>query len=303
MKKIGIMGMGAIGGLLASQIADNGRDTVYILGDEKRIQKYEEQHWIAVNGKDYTFKGMTPADAEVLDLIILSVKYHHLKEVIPFMAPFIGEQTTIISLMNGIDSESLVGEVYGSDKLLHSFIVEISAVKKGRDIQTAGGVVVFNSLSGDRQRVNALAAFFDRNGIAYRIPENMMKEMWWKFMINVGVNQVSAVLNAPYGDCRRIDHIGHLMDAAMKEVIDLSRYEQVNLTAADLERWHSVLRELNPKGLTSMLQDMRAKRKTEVEMFAGVVRKLGKQYSYPTPVNDMLYRLIKAKEAQEGLGI
>lgn len=53
---------------------------------------------------------------------------------------------------------------------------------------------------------------------------------------------------------------------------------------------------LNPEGMTSMLQDMRAKRKTEVEMFAGVVSKLGKKHEIPTPVNDMLYELIKAKE-------
>lgn len=301
MKKIGIMGMGAIGGMLASRIVDHGIDTVYILGDEERIKRYEKQNWISVNGKDYAFNGMTPKNAEVLDLIILSIKYHHLKEVIPFMAPYIGENTTIVSLMNGIDSENLVGDVYGMDKMMHAFIVAISAVKKGRDIQATEGVIVFNTLREDLDRVNALASFFKRNDIAYRIPDDIMKEIWWKFMINVGVNQVSAVLNAPYGDCQSIDPIGLLIDAAMIEVIELSKYENVHLTMADLDRWHPILQDLAPEGLTSMLQDMRAKRKTEVDMFAGVVRSLGNKHGYPTPVNNVLYHLIKAKEAQVGI--
>jgi 2-dehydropantoate 2-reductase len=301
MKTIGILGMGAIGGMLASHIVDHGSDTVYILGDEERIERYNNQNWICVNGKEYTLMGMTPKNAEILDLIILAVKYHHLKEVIPFMAPFIGDHTTIVSLMNGIDSENLVGEVYGMDKIVHAFIVAISAVKKGRAIQATAGEVVFNSIRGDQEKVAALSSFFKRNGISHRIPDDILKEIWWKFMINVGVNQVSAVLDAPYGDCQSIEPIGELIDAAMMEVIELSKYEKVHLTMADLERWHLVLQDLAPEGLTSMLQDMRARRKTEVEMFAGVVQRLGIQHGYPTPVNDVLFHLIKAKEAQEGV--
>ncbi len=296
INKVGVLGMGAIGGLVAAQIYDYDPQNVYILGDKERIKRYEEQGWIQVNGKDYQFNGLSPENPQTLDLIILSVKYHHLKDVISLMKNFVGEKTIIISLMNGIDTENVVGEVYGMEKLLHSFIVEISAVKKGREITANKGKIVFNSLNKDNEKAVALSKFFDDAQIIYEVADDILKEIWWKFMINVGVNQVSAVLDAPYGMCQKSDEIRSLMDKAMKEVIELSKYEGANLTEEDLTRWYPVLEALNPEGMTSMLQDMKAKRKTEVEMFAGVVSGLGKKQKVLTPVNDMLFELIKAKE-------
>lgn len=296
INKVGILGMGAIGGLLAAQIYDYNPQSLYILGEEERIKRYEDEGWIQVNGKDYHFTGLNPQEPQALDLIILSVKYHHLEKAIQLMKPFLGENTIIISLMNGIDTENEIARVYGMERLLYSFIVEISAVKEGRKITANKGKIVFNSLKANDKKVLALSEFFDNAQIVYKIADDIMKEIWWKFMINVGVNQVSAVLDAPYGKCQRIEEIRELMDSAMKEVIALSKLEGANLTEEDLTRWYPILDALNPDGMTSMLQDMRAKRKTEVEMFAGVVSKLGKKHEIPTPVNDMLYQLIKAKE-------
>ena len=296
INKVGILGMGAIGGLLAAQIYDYNPQSVYILGEQKRIKRYQDEGWITVNGKDYDFTGLSPEASQTLDLIILSVKYHHLEKAIPLMKPFMNENTIIISLMNGIDTENEIGAVYGMEKLLYSFIVEISAVKKGKKITANKGKIVFNSLIPNDKKVMALSEFFNRTQIVYEIADDIMKEIWWKFMINVGVNQVSAVLDAPYGKCQKIDEIRELMDGAMKEVIALSKLEGANLTREDLMRWYPILDALNPDGMTSMLQDMRGKRKTEVEMFAGVVSRLGKKHKLPTPVNDILYQLIKAKE-------
>jgi 2-dehydropantoate 2-reductase len=84
----------------------------------------------------------------------------------------------------------------------------------------------------------------------------------------------------------------------MREVIRLSEKAQVNLTAEDIKRFNEILLDLNPQGKTSMLQDVEAGRKTEVEMFAGKVIALGRQYHVPTPVNQRLFDLIKEIEAK-----
>jgi 2-dehydropantoate 2-reductase len=88
------------------------------------------------------------------------------------------------------------------------------------------------------------------------------------------------------------------MESAMREVIRLSEKAQVNLTAEDIKRFNEILLDLNPQGKTSMLQDVEAGRKTEVEMFAGKVIALGRQYHVPTPVNQRLFDLIKEIEAK-----
>lgn len=86
------------------------------------------------------------------------------------------------------------------------------------------------------------------------------------------------------------------MESAMREVITLAEREVVQFSQRDLEDWHIVLAGLNPLGKTSMLQDVEAGRKTEVEMFAGKVIELGKRHGTPTPVNQSLFDLIKAIE-------
>ncbi|HEX7533652.1 MAG TPA: ketopantoate reductase C-terminal domain-containing protein, partial [Syntrophales bacterium] len=89
-----------------------------------------------------------------------------------------------------------------------------------------------------------------------------------------------------------------LMESAMREVIMLSEKTQVNLTEDDIKKFNEILPGLNPQGKTSMLQDVEAGRKTEVEMLAGKVIALGRQYDVPTPVNQRLFDLIKEIEAK-----
>lgn len=96
------------------------------------------------------------------------------------------------------------------------------------------------------------------------------------------MNQTSAVLRANYGAFQHIDTVREIMENLMKEVIDISKYENVNLDyESDLKkRWYEVLYRLNPEGKTSMLQDIEAKRPTEVDIFAGKVISLAKKHNY-----------------------
>jgi len=88
------------------------------------------------------------------------------------------------------------------------------------------------------------------------------------------------------------------MESAMREVIGLAAPAGVHLTVADVDNWYAVLDSLNPSGKTSMLQDVEAGRKTEVEMFAGRVVELGRRYGVPTPVNERLLERIRGLEAR-----
>jgi len=90
-----------------------------------------------------------------------------------------------------------------------------------------------------------------------------------------------------------------LMDSAMREVISVARAMQVDLSEKDIEEWYKVLETLNLAGKTSMLQDVEAGRKTEVEMLAGTVIELGICHGIPTPVNQRLYDVLKRIEASD----
>jgi 2-dehydropantoate 2-reductase len=93
-----------------------------------------------------------------------------------------------------------------------------------------------------------------------------------------------------------VPEIRELTRLAALEVVALSAHEGVSLGAEDLERVFPILESLAPEGKTSMLQDVEAGRKTEVDIFAGTVVELGRRHGVPTPVNDVLGRMIHGLE-------
>ena len=115
-------------------------------------------------------------------------------------------------------------------------------------------------------------------------------------MINVGINQASVVLSAPYGVFQTSKHAQGIMESAMREVMTVAEFAGVNLVEKDIQDWYTYLKTFDPAGRTSMLQDIEAGRATEVDIFAGKVIDLGKTYGIPTPVNEILYHAIKVLE-------
>lgn len=120
--------------------------------------------------------------------------------------------------------------------------------------------------------------------------------MWWKFMINVGINQASAVLRAPYRVFQQSKDAQQLKESLMEEVIALAQAKGVNLTRKDIDDWYPILDTVAPEGKTSMLQDMESGRKTEVEIFAGTAVRMGAELGIPTPVNRAMLHIIRVLE-------
>lgn len=299
IRNVYLIGLGAIGGAYGSRIMENCPESLQILADADRAERYGKSG-VTVNGRLIPFRYITPEQVnEKADLILIAVKQHHLKQTIDNIRCLVGPDTIILSLLNGISSEEILGEEFGMYKMLHSFCVGTDAVRIGTDIQFSKiGQIVFGDGENARSssKVSAVREYFDRAGIPYEIPADIMREMWWKFMLNVGVNQVSAVLRAPYGELIREDHARELMFEASREVVKIARKARIQLSEEDIQKYAAIIASLSPEGKPSMLQDVEAGRKTEVEIFSGTVIELGQKYGVPTPVNDMLFRLLKAIE-------
>lgn len=301
IKNVTIIGAGALGAAYAGLLYDRDEKSVSFIAAGERGERLRRLG-VIVNGRHYPVPVLDPDKIDrPADLVIVAVKNHHLDQAIGEMKRAVGSETILLSVMNGIDSEERIGAVYGMEKVLYAVNVGIDALREGNRVTYKNqGRLLFGEARNmvRTERVRRVKEFFDGAGIVSDVPEDMVRTLWWKFMINVGINQASAVLGAPYGTFQTEPEAQALMESAMREVIGLAVQAGVHLTVADVDNWYAVLDSLNPSGKTSMLQDVEAGRKTEVEMFAGRVVELGRRYGVPTPVNERLLERIRGLEAR-----
>lgn len=298
-ERIAIIGAGAMGAAYGSMFYDMDPKCVSFIASGERARLIRDRG-LKVNGRHYPFPVISPEQGlPPSDLIMVAVKNHHLPQAIQAMRNQVGPNTVLLSVMNGIESEERLGAVFGMEKVLYAVAVGIDAMREGGAVTfSKRGKLYFGEAENSTTsgRVKTLQSLFTRAGIVSEVPADMIRTLWWKFMINVGINQASAVLRAPYGVFQSFPEAMELMEAAMGEVIALAKAYQIRLTGRDIEEWHAFLCSLPATGKTSMLQDVEAGRKTEVEIFAGKVVSLGEACNLPTPVNATLYRILKVTE-------
>lgn len=304
IERVVICGAGAVGSAYAALLHDLAPERVAVVaGGDRRARLQREG--LTVNGRRIEVRCLAPGEpSPPADLLLVAVKHHHLAQAIEDARAQVGEGTIVLSLLNGISSEADLAAAFGAEKVLPAFVVGNDVVREGTHTRyTRIGRLVFGAPSNDPDdpRVVAVRELLDRAGIPCVVPADIQREQWWKFMLNVGVNQVSAVLRAPYR-AFGLPEVQDLARRAALEVVALSGHEGVRLGPEDVERIFPILATLGPDGKTSMLQDVEAGRKTEVELFAGTVAELGRRHGVPTPVNELLGAELRALERMAGIG-
>jgi 2-dehydropantoate 2-reductase len=295
-----IAGAGAIGLLVAETIYKADPACVSILAKGERLERYRK-NGLTVNGERLDFKF---GKDEPADLIIIASKYHHLNQIITDIKPYVGKDTIIFSLLNGISSEDIIGKVYGRHRLPLAMIIGTDALHQQEETTyTQKGIINFGDAGGNNgEREKSLADFFTRAKVPFVLQSNMKRMLWYKYMINVGANQTTAVLRLPYGavqsnnNPRQINEACQLIEKAMREVIAIANAQGIDLNETDIANWYKTVNTLNPTSYTSMCQDVLAGRKTEVEMFGLTMMELGKKLDIPVPVNEMLYLQLRTIE-------
>lgn len=305
IETVTIIGAGAMGAAYAAMFTDAPGFSVAFAARGERYARLKNRTF-TVNNRLYPIAVIHPDKPHPpADLVLVALKSHHLTDALDDIARLAAPESTILSVMNGLDSEAVIGQACGMHKLVNAVAVGIDAQHEdGRFSYAQPGKIIFGPVQADGggPDLDRLQEALTRAGIDNEIPADIQRAMWWKFMINVGINQVSAVLGAPYGVFQKSADARALMRMLMLEVIALAGRLGIDLKEADLAQWEPVLAGLGPRGKTSMLQDVEAHRKTEVETFAGKVITLGESCGLPTPANRMIMHMIRVIEAgYEGL--
>lgn len=290
--------MGAVGTVYGKRLYETYGADFAVIADVNRAEKLESKG-VTLNGQTFFPRVLSKFEGRSMDLLIVSVKNYQLDKAIEDMRPFIGEQTVILPLLNGVTARDRLTEAFPNAKVFYGLCVQIDAERRPDGvINTADGLIQMGyagNIHPDKE-VEETRDILLNAGIRVQVCPDMMRAIWKKWMLNVGVNQVSAVTRAPYGKITNLESNHILFHEAMMEVVALAKAAHVDLTEQDALEFETMIRTFSPYGKTSMLQDVEGKRKTEVDYFSGTVIEFGRKYGVPTPVNHVLYYLIKSIE-------
>ena len=170
-----VVGAGAIGAAIASRIFDIDPRAIAICATGSRRERYVRDGFV-INGKKYAFR-LAEADVDgPFDLIIVAVKNYGLAEAIEAMRPYVGQETTIISLLNGMSSEEILKKEFGDEKVPLATIISIDALRIGNKIHFASaGEIRFgdekNTPDALSPRIAAVSRFFASHNVRATIPQ------------------------------------------------------------------------------------------------------------------------------------
>jgi len=300
INKIYIIGMGALGILYGKCIADAmGKDTVTYVVNEERFPKYQNKK-ITCNGEECSFNISVDTDVDAADLVIVAVKSTGLDAALDTMKNSISDETVIMSVMNGISSEEIIGGRYGMEKMIYTVAQGMDAMKFGDSLKftRSGELRIGIANGGQQENLDSVVSFLKKVNLAYTVEEDILYRLWGKFMLNVGVNQTCMVYETTYSGVCEVPEYNRTFISAMREVIAIATAEGINIGEKDINQYVAIIKTLSPDGVPSMAQDRINKNRSEVEMFAGTVMKIAKKHGIHVPVNEFLYERVAQIESE-----
>ena len=299
IKKISLIGLGAMGSFFAPRLEKAYGEGFRIIADGERKKRLETEG-VTINGVNYRFPVITPqTEGDKADLILIGVKGYALEQAIQDIRNQVGEHTLILSLLNGVDSEEKLEAVYGEEHVLYAFMRMSIVMKDGKaDFDPYWGKIHFGEKINQEysERVLRVKEVFDCADIPYEIEEDMRKGIWFKYMCNIGENLTCALLGIPFGVYRNNEDANWLRRNAMREVAAIAQRKGIDIGEKEIALQEETVKTIPYENKPSTLQDLEAGKRTESEMFAGTVIRMGRELGVPTPINEVLYHGIRVLE-------
>jgi 2-dehydropantoate 2-reductase len=234
------------------------------------------------------------------DLIILAVKAYDLDEVMAQLEPVMTERTVMLTLQNGIDTEDRIiarvhrDSVVGGVAFIYSKIVEPGVIEHYK----RGGVAIGELMGHKSERVLQIAEIFKQAGISCQLSDDIRKSKWEKMCWNCVFNPLTVLIDDKVA--KALDHpeMAGVIRQIVGEVMAVSAAVKVPLApdmAEKVVKWTQELRDIH----TSMYDDWKAKRPTEIDYLNGYIVRMGRELGIPTPVNEALTAMVKAITERE----
>ncbi|TPI63617.1 2-dehydropantoate 2-reductase [Mesorhizobium sp. B3-1-7] len=297
-------GGGAMGGIFGGYLARAGNDVTLIDVSKPAVAAIND-NGLTIEEKDGTQPiirvpaSTEPSKVGPVDLIINFVKCYHTDAAVRAAAPMISGDTAVLSLQNGWGNAPRIAGIVGEDKVLVGLTYHGGTLLgPGRVKHPGVGMTYIGELSGKTTpRLDKVIETFRAAQIETTKSERILDEVWKKLALNACTLPVAGLLHFMSHELVAFDATKSLMAAILQEVVAVADAQGISLDYD--ERWAAItgLLEKAVGGKASMLQDVEARRQTEIEVINGAIVDAGKRIGVATPVNDAMVWMIQAKQA------
>ena len=303
IQSVAILGAGAVGSYVIWGLSQKTDIRLGVLAEGKRAERLSQEGCL-INGTVYRPEVWNPGDAGEIDLLIVSLKYGSLPGALESIKAMVGDHTTVMSLMNGVDSEEIIAQQVGEEHVITS-LIKVASHREGKGYcfnpDTTLGII-FGELAAPfkSERVQAIENLFADTRIHYRSSEMIREELWSKFRLNVCNNLPQAILGAGVGCYSDSVHMEAISNGLRLELEQIALAKGIDMSRLEAASGHGS--KVPASARYSTLQDLDAGRHTEIDMFSGALMRMGAQLGIPTPYNEYTYHMIKAlEEKNDGL--
>lgn len=295
--RVAIFGTGGVGGYFGGRLAQAGLEVVFIARGAHRDAIAVDGLSVSSVSGDFVIKPAAvtdrPESVGAVDVVLCCVKSWQVAEAALQMRPLVGPETVVIPLLNGVDAHTTLGQTLGAGAVMPGLCKLITMIAGPGRIRHAGTdpYLAFGEMDGNPSpRARRVADTFSRaGGMTVHLSENIMEQLWRKFMLIAPWGGLGAITRSSVGVFRSLPETRAMLLAAIREVFEVARAAGIDVTETAVTETIAFIDQLPAEGTASMQRDIMAGRPSELHEQCGAVVRYGERNGVPTPVTRFVY--------------
>ena len=304
--KVAVLGAGAMGCLFGGLLAEKGLNVILIDVWKEHVEAINK-NGLKMDGhggdRFIKVKATTdPSTVHVVDAVIVMCKATALEPALNSIKNIIGEKTVFMSFQNGFGHEAIMQKIVGVEKVLGGTTTQASNILGPGHIMNHAALPswIGEYEGGMSERVNNVADTFTAYNLETIAADDVKKRKWMKLFALTAIGPLSAIFDLHHTDLYINNNASNVSRSLGKEIILETRQvalaDGVEVSEDECLFMFNKIVDSNQTNKSSMAFDVQYKRKTEIDFISGVVSNLGKKHGINTPLNDLMYKMIKVKE-------
>lgn len=296
--KTGIAGAGSLGSLFASFFIRAGIDTLLYDISPDTVNCIKKELKIATSSDEYVFHPEISSDPTILsdaDIIFLFVKSYSTPGAAESLAQVSKSDSIIVSLQNGLGNFELLQQKINPERIVYG-TTTFGAAKKSPSEVIFGGKGTVNIGGSSEKAVSKVKDLLENSGCDVAVTDNPARTVWFKALINAGINPVASILGIKNGQILENTYAMQMQELILKEAVKAAQSIGLDFDFAGVLKETRKICSKTSANICSMLQDLNAGRKTEITSINMKIAETGEAAGLDMKHNRMISLIIQALE-------